>query len=287
MNQLAAPSARKDSAVLVLHDLFGNPEQMASLCSALERAGFAVHCPYMRAFGMRAAEPYSVDSYGSWISRVLVEFDKLSQRYGNLSLAGLGVGANLALRVAAERNRQVRAVVAMSCALDLDGWNTPKRWKLMRLLMRTPLRHTLRARLAAPMGVKSPLLRGDHLARGWPPARLDEDCADLPLDGLYQMQRCTRSLLRALPRVKAPVLVLHAREDDLCSLRNAEQVLAAVPHGLAQLTVFDDSYHFLTQDAESAEVARHAVSFLSESCRPPPIDEAATMPTPQVAADQL
>ncbi|MBL8484361.1 MAG: alpha/beta hydrolase [Rhodocyclaceae bacterium] len=285
MVQVAESGVRRDSAVLVLHDLFGNPEQMSSLCKALEDAGFTVHCPYMRAFGMRASEPYTVGSYGSWISRVLVEFDRVAQRYGSVALAGMGVGANLALRVAAERNRQVAAVVALSCALDLDGWNIPKHWKLMRLLMHTPLRRALRARLPAPMGVKSPLLRGDSLTRGWPLARVDDACADLPLDGLYQMRRCSRSLLRALPRVKAPVLLLHARDDDICSLRNAEQVVEAMPAGLAHLEVFDDSYHFLTLDAESAEVGRHAVAFLRHPPRPAAEAAVADTIAPALTAD--
>jgi carboxylesterase len=60
---------------------------------------------------------------------------------------------------------------------------------------------------------------------------------------------------------------MHAREDDVSSLRSADLVCSRIASSEVIKRVFDDSYHMLTLDNERDAVAEAAVEFLSRSRR--------------------
>ena len=55
---------------------------------------------------------------------------------------------------------------------------------------------------------------------------------------------------------------MHAREDDVASMGNAELVMSRVS-GPKELVVLEDSYHMITIDRERREVIRRSARFFT------------------------
>jgi carboxylesterase len=61
--------------------------------------------------------------------------------------------------------------------------------------------------------------------------------------------------------VITPVLLIHAREDDVTSLRSPQWVESVVGSKLVRSIVLDDSYHMVTLDNQRDVVARETLQF--------------------------
>ena len=68
-------------------------------------------------------------------------------------------------------------------------------------------------------------------------------------------------------RLRAPVLVVHARQDDLADLRNAHRLRAALG-GPSELVVLEDSFHMVHVDNEHARVAALTAAFFGAAEAP-------------------
>ena len=65
-----------------------------------------------------------------------------------------------------------------------------------------------------------------------------------------------------LGKVRQPALIVHPREDDIASLKNA-QYLQARLGGLVDTVVLDNSYHMVTLDQQRHIVADRTARFVS------------------------
>ena len=61
--------------------------------------------------------------------------------------------------------------------------------------------------------------------------------------------------------MRQPSLIVHPRDDDMASLRNA-QYLQANLGGLVDTVILDDSYHMVTLDQQRHIVAERSVDFV-------------------------
>lgn len=65
-----------------------------------------------------------------------------------------------------------------------------------------------------------------------------------------------------LKQVRQPTLIVHPREDDMASLKNA-QYLQTNLGGLVDTVILDDSYHIVTLDQQRHIVVDRTTSFVS------------------------
>ena len=65
-----------------------------------------------------------------------------------------------------------------------------------------------------------------------------------------------------LGKIRQPALIVHPRDDDMASLKNA-QYLQANLGGLVDTLVLDDSYHIVTLDQQRHLVADRTERFVS------------------------
>jgi carboxylesterase len=175
------------------------------------------------------------------------------------------MGANLALELAARFGDRVDSLVLLSTTLFYDGWNVPRTRILLPLAYYTPLRRWMRYRETDPYGVKNTRLREWIAAQMRTTGASTAGAANLPVAAIYQAQRLIHSVKRKLPKVVAPTLIMHAREDDVSSLRSADLVCSRIGSGEVVKRVFGNSYHMLTLDNDRDAVAQAAVDFLSRS----------------------
>lgn len=257
-----------DTAVLLLHGLYSNPNEMSPLGKELEKAGYRVAIPQLQGYTVCAEDVldrrFARSPWEDWYAQVETVFDELRQQHRRVVVGGLCIGADLALHLAAQRGLQVAAVLALATTLYYDGWGIPWYSFLLPLGYYTPLRHIYTYRERAPFGLKNPRVR----------ARVERDmrerevsaagASELPLNGIYQAQRLIGSIKKELPQVVSPTLVIHSREDDVASLRSPEQVYHRISAERRRKVVLDDSYHIITLDNERRRVSGEALDFLAQ-----------------------
>jgi carboxylesterase len=234
---------------------------MGPVAARLRSCGYAVRAPLGPGYGMDDAASGRIDRYERWVDYFTAQFDQLQARHERVSIGGLCIGADIAIEIAARR-AAVRSLMLISTTLFYDGWNVSRLRVLLPLGYYTPVRRWYRVRETAPYGLKNARLRA------WIAQQMERTdgsiagAASLPLTAIYQAQRLIHSAKRSLSSVSAPTLVMHAREDDVSSLRSADLVCSRIrSHEVVRL-IFDDSYHMLTLDNERAAVAQAAVDFL-------------------------
>jgi carboxylesterase len=177
-------------------------------------------------------------------------------------VAGICCGGAIGLELCAAIP-EIRGAAVYSMLFEYDGWNMPKITlgaPFIQAVANLPLVRRISFVQPYPYGLKDVRLRGlaaDAL-QSMIPGALDR----MPLGSMYQLYRLARHVEKVAPRIKAPVLVVHAREDDLSDLRNAHRLRAALG-GPSELVVLEDSYHMVHVDNEHARVAALTGDFFS------------------------
>jgi carboxylesterase len=198
---------------------------------------------------------------------VLERFDELARNYRSVCVSGLCVGAVLALDLAAQRPGQVAALSLLSTTLFYDGWSLPWYQFLAPLAYYSPLRYRYSYRERHPYGVKNESLRK------WIAREMSEKttsiagASSLPMTAVYQAKKLAHHARRALPTVTAPALVVHAREDDVASVKSARFVVENIGSDDVDFVLLHDSYHIVTLDNEKDLVASETIRFFRERTR--------------------
>ena len=250
------------SGVLLIHGLTGTPNEMRVLGKGLNNAGFTV-------YGMQLAghcgtvDDLLASNAEDWFASVQTAADLLRERVEHLFVAGLSMGALLALRLAAEQPDRVHGVGVFGATFRYDGWSIPP---IARLSFLLPLATRLgigRKRQFVerpPYGLRDERIRA-HVSEAMFGA--DSSIAGLPGNpwpSLAELFRLSRKVRAQLPQVTSPCLIAHAVEDDIASIANAQLVAARVSAPVEML-LLKDSYHMITIDRERRTLITHAADF--------------------------
>lgn len=237
--------------VLLIHGLTGTPNEMRLLGKGLNRAGFTVH-------GMQLAghcgnqDDLLATGWRDWYASVEAAAHELRSQVDHVFVAGLSMGALLALLLAAEQPDWIDGVAALGTTFRYDGWNMPPIGRLSFLLPLVKRLGLARNRVfmeQEPFGlrdevirrfVSSAMLGGDSAAAGLP---------GNPWHSLADLYTLSAHVRRRLAQVRAPCLVAHAVDDDVAHVRNAHIVANGVS-GPVELLLLKDSYHMITIDRE-------------------------------------
>ncbi|MFC5526570.1 alpha/beta hydrolase [Rhodanobacter ginsengisoli] len=250
------------SGVLLIHGLTGTPMEMRLLGKGLNRAGFTVHGMQL-AGHCGNADDLLATGWRDWYASVEKAADDMLGKVDHLFVGGLSMGALLALKLAADRPRQIAGVGVYGATFRYDGWSIPP---LARLSFLLPLLKKLgigRGRSfmeQPPYGIRDERLRAQVSA-----AMLGGDSAAAGLPGnpwysLAEMYDLAADVRRQLPQVTAPCLVAHASEDDVASVKNAELVMRSVS-APTELLLLEDSYHMITIDKERRTLIERSAAF--------------------------
>jgi len=258
----AFPGDRR--GVLLVHGLTGTPQEMLLLGKRLHREGFTVH-------GVQLAGHCGTESdllgtgWRDWYASVEQAALALRADVDHLFVAGLSMGALLALMLAAERPELVDGVGVLGATFRYDGWNMPR---IARLAFMLPLIKQLglargRSFLEEPpyglrderirSHVSGAMLGGDSAAAGLP---------GNPWDSLADLWLLAQHVRRRLGDVHAPCLVAHAADDDIAHVRNA-YIVASQVSAPVELLLLHDSYHMITLDRERRLLADRLAGFFA------------------------
>jgi carboxylesterase len=106
--------------------------------------------------------------------------------------------------------------------------------------------------------VKAKFERGENFHYGW-----------VPLACIREVDRLRAMVMKGLKAIECPTLVVHAREDELTSLRSAhflvEHIGGGARAGQARMVVLEDSYHMVCVDNDREIVAKNVLEFFGAS----------------------
>ena len=244
---------------LLIHGLTGTPTEMKLIGNRLNKYGFTVLCP--RLAGHCSSEKELIATrWTDWAASVEHSFEQLSGYMDAVFVGGLSAGAVLSLHLAAG-HPEVRGMALYSTTLKYDGWTIPKLSFLLPAILKLPyFGKRYRFEETFPYGIKNERLRkrihasmqsGDASAAGFNAT---------PGASLRQLWGLVHTVKRDMPQIKVPALIVHAREDDVASMRNALYVHKHLG-APSKLLLLNDSYHMVTIDQERNTVGDASAQF--------------------------
>lgn len=237
--------AAGDAAVLCLHGFTSTPFEVRALALALHRRGLAVAAPRLPGHGSDERE-LADTGWRRWSDAVDHAYGELASRYAKVAVLGQSLGGLLALHLAA--HRQPAAVVSLAAPLWLEGigrrladWTRPGGW--------------LHGRLR-----QVPKLGGSDIADPQVKATYPS-YQRIPLTALGELCAFMNVVDAELPALRAPLLVMHSRQDHTAPVACASRIAA---RGRAEvLRLLDRSYHLISVDVERDIVASEVGAFLT------------------------
>ncbi|KAF7963951.1 esterase [Cupriavidus sp. UYMU48A] len=250
----------RKTAALLIHGLGGTEHELRLVEKTLKGEGYETKCAVLPGHGTRPEDLVGV-RFEHWLEAVSVQYLELRARYETVHIVGMCMGALLALALSQLIGDRRGKVVALAAPVFLDGWSLPWYRRLRHVAYHFPkVRDNFRVKESEPFGVKNGVLRaaikarflrGDTFHYSW-----------TPLACIRELDRLRRYVRKRVRRIARPALIIHAREDELTSLRSA-YFLSQRIHA-AKLLVVDESYHMLSIDNDRRLVANTVAQFLGE-----------------------
>ena len=249
-------TTRRDG-VLLIHGLGGTQYDLGTLHKAVQRAGGDTHIITLPGHGGCPEDLIGVRAE-AWLDAVTAQYRELEHQYDTLHVVGMCMGALIALLLC-HRVEHTRGKLALLAApVFIDGWSTPWYRALRHALYLLPgVPERVKVEEGEPYGLKNSLVRaivrkkferGDNFHYPW-----------VPLACIREVDRMRRWVRKAAPATRCPTLVVHAREDELTSLRSA----AFLQHAMldSRSVVLENSYHMICADNDREQVAREVLEF--------------------------
>ena len=257
------------SSVILIHGLTGAPAEVKFLANYLNKKGYTVVCPRLAKHGesLHILKKARWQEFYESVRQVLLS-GELKEAGGPIFASGLSMGALLALLLADEFKGRIAGVSCLAPTLFYDGWNTPLSKYLMPLAQ-TPLRHLFYFKEEPPYGIKNEIIQ-QRIHRYYANASLDkmENVAQygypyVPVTLLYELQLLVKHVVKRLNRIKQPVQLIQAKDDDMTSVKNSKFIYDRVGSELKEIVLLYNSYHVITADHERDVVAAKMEEFFN------------------------
>jgi carboxylesterase len=247
---------------LLVHRLGGTPADLSYLAEGLARAGRSVSCPLLYGHGGSRAL-LGATTWSQWYGTVVEAHQELSGSCDTIIVGGLGVGALMALNLAADHGAGVDALALFAPTFWPNGWAMPWYGNLLRVLNSKRLANLIRFDERPPYGIKDDALRRSMLESLTQDGRSLDDVNGRVGGALLEVKWLAGAVIPKLVHVTQPCLVFHPRYDDRSQL-SASQLLQKQLGGIVELVVLEDSYHLVTFDRQRDLVLQRVIEFAEE-----------------------
>jgi carboxylesterase len=236
---------RSKPACLLIHGFTGTPKEMRWMGEYLNQQGYT--CYGVRLAG-HATDPEDMirSNWTDWTASVEDAYSLLKTFSDRIFLLGLSMGGVLSLLMSIRLD--VMGVVAMSTPYKLA--DDPR------------LRHVeWISRIVAYMPKTS-----EEPGASWFDKEAWRDHISYPQNpvrSIGQLNKLLGEMRAALPEVKAPVLLLHSRDDRYVLPENMEMIHGALEKASVKEKVYvTGSNHVVTRDAARRQVFDEALKFI-------------------------
>jgi carboxylesterase len=235
---------------LVTHGFTGAPKEMRWLGEYLNCDGYTV-CGMRLAGHATRPEDMLRSRWQDWLLSVEDGINLLRSSTDQCVLIGLSMGGILSLTAAAQFN--VRGVVAMSTPYDLPDSHLP--WWAIRLLSR----------------FKPYVAKGKTPGSGWfDPAAYQQHVAYPmnPVRSTVELKLLIHEMHLALPKISAPVLLIHSRDDDYVIKDSMPRIYNRLGTTDKQMLWVEGGGHVMTEEPTRSTVYKAAADFIQRVAVP-------------------
>lgn len=216
--------------ILLLHGGGDTPQVLSGLAEHLYRRGCSVRVPLLAGHGRQLAALAEVSSE-TWQDQVREEFELLRATHRSVAVVGLSMGGALAIKLASERT-DIGALVLLAPYVDMPAAvkrlaAAARYWGWLLPYFPTGGGQSIHDQAAA----------AETLGHGV--------LTPMALAALYEVMSATTD---ALPRVKAPTLVVQSREDNRIAPEVAERAFARLGAAAKRFVWTDGAGHVITVD---------------------------------------
>jgi carboxylesterase len=249
----------KDSVTILLPGLNGGGLELGQLPNFLNLNGFDTVIPDIK--GYLYGTP--VDNYEAWISQVHNAIDELKTKYKTINLAGISMGATLALAVASQRI-DISSIALLSPVLRYDGWSVPWYRFLLDIAYNFGVRNWEYSE-REPFGIKNPDLRR-RVKDKFKAQEISEVGAPLiTARHLHEAKGLMSYVTSSLDAITSRLLIVQSVEDDTCTVWSAEKILSDAKSDLRRVIWLGNSYHIVTIDNEREIVLNEVLRFFTRA----------------------
>ncbi len=230
--------------VLLCHGFTGSPQSLRPWADHLAAAGHSVELPLLPGHGTTWQE-MNRSRWSQWYACVDAAFTDLAARTSTVVVAGLSMGAALALRLAELRGAEVAGLVLVNPSVRIDD----PRLKALPVL---------RWLLPSLPGIGSDIKK---------PGTTELAYSRTPLQALHSMVGLYADVVADLSRVTQPLLLLRSTEDHVVPASNSALVLSRVGSQDVTEVLLEDSYHVATLDNDADKIFSTSAAFIARVCR--------------------
>ncbi len=229
-----------ETGCLLVHGFTGTPKEMRWLGEHLSAQGFTVMAPRLAGHATQPGDLRRVH-WQDWFANLEDGWHLLHNTCRQVFVLGLSLGGALALLFAARF--PVSGVVAMSTMYDLPP--DP------RLPYISFIRWFVPAVPKAPPDWKNPQAAKDHI-----------EYPDYPVAGILQLRDLLAAMRLELPRVQAPVLLVHSRVDGSVAPENMPHLFQSLGNQDKSMLWLENSGHVITREPEREFLFQSIDSFI-------------------------
>ncbi len=243
----------------MFHGLTGSPYEMKKFGKFLFDNGYDVYGVCLPGHGDSQSDIYTV-KYEEWIDFANAQFEHLCDKYDEVFVAGLCLGAVLSLSLAEKYQEKVKGIISLSTTLYLDGWRLPWYAVIMPITLNTIFRYYYTYPECEPYGVKNERTR-ESIKRLLSKSEVGMD--NFPMCAFHELLELSDEVQMDFSEIVSPILIIHSKDDDLTSVKSANEVFENVSSEDKELIILEDSYHMVLYDNEKEFVFNKSLEFLN------------------------
>ena len=247
--------------VLLIHGLGGTPVELRFVARALAQAGHTVYTMQL-AGHCGTPEELRRSTWREWYASVEAAHDRLRKHCKIVVAGGLSMGGILATHLAQNRPDHVQGLLLLAPTLKLDGWSMPWYSRVINYIRPTRIPLEIELPEHEPYGLKDERVRALVVSKMQSGNASEAGVFSTPVRSFANFNALVAVVKKRLGDVKQPALIIHPRQDDMASLKNA-QIMQARLGGLVETTILDDSYHIITLDQQRHIVLERTTDFVA------------------------
>jgi len=232
--------------VVFIHGFMGSPRQFYKFAESVHKQGKSATTLLLPGHG-GSAKDFSIGTMERWQRHVDSEIERLSRDYKDIRLVGHSMGGLLALNAAVKYDEVISGVLVMMSPFKLVAFSpTGMKARLKRVFVKKS--HPMKAAPLLGNGVRhSPSLI-------W---RVEK-----PFFELKKLMRTTKEILA---EVRAPVMAIYTRSDELTSIKSLDILKAGLINAESfEQVILSDSMHAYYPEHERAIIGQTILKFAFE-----------------------
>ncbi|NUR06166.1 MAG: alpha/beta fold hydrolase [Nocardioidaceae bacterium] len=234
-----SPDDGQRVGVLLSQGFTGSPASMVPWGRYLAEQGFGVAVPRLPGHGTTWQE-LNRTRWADWYGEVERAFEKLRADCDQVVVGGLSMGGSLALRLAADRGRDVSGVLLVNPAVNIARKD---------VLALPVLKHVVPAFPGIADDIKKPGVEEHGYDR-------------TPLKAAHSMLTSWKRLRDDLPRVTQPILMFRSVEDHVVDPSSARIITTTVSSRDVREVLLENSYHVATLDNDAPTIFEQSAEFV-------------------------